>query len=183
MTCLEKKIINDNILYELYESPYHNSSKKQRQEWIYNEKNFFDNKLYSLWKLYSTPLSKEDISNLSKYDEIEERRRFIKKPITIGIEYNKNDYYIFGGGWIDSTKKEKNKLSALIHFKVSRNYRKYASNLFNYFINRSCNKYDILKIIWGKRNPEDNPQKFLERHGFIISKEKFNYNYATKIMK
>lgn len=178
MTLLEKRNLGkDNAYMNIHEAPYHQTDSKERRAWIYQKKPCFDETVQQFWRMYCTPSSTKEDCSLPLEAEQDERRRFIRYPITTATVDSKLDSVVFGGIWIDNVKpkdKKGKKNIAQIHIKLSKDYRHLAYPFFEEFLKSVKRTYDHLYIGWGLRSIEDDPTNFLQNWGFKIKKNRIS---------
>lgn len=172
MTVLDAILLDSKAELRLYEAPYHLGNKEQKYRWKAEEQPFFDLDLIKFWKLYNTSFSEKENVSMTFTEEIDERRRYIQRPIVVGVDKTIDN--VFGGIWIDNSINKK----ADLHIKVSRGYRKYAYGIFNYFMKNFQKEYRELAVCWGCRDIKDDPTGFLKNNGFKKDKSKTLYNKA-----
>ncbi len=175
MTVLHKERIDKEGVIKLYEAPYHLTKGKERERWVLNGIPCFCEEILQFWKLYGTPFSEYDETNLPPQFERDERKRFIQKPLFLAIREGTNPD-VAGGIWLD------HKISRIVdgekltgsdfHIKFKREARKYAYPSFDFFLRNIGNSYDFLFVEWSQRHKLDDPSRFLKNNGFII--EKYN---------
>ncbi len=170
MTILnEAKFGTEGQVYcQLYEAPVHRSKSGQRMSWKYEGNPFFPLAIRSFWDFYSRPFSKVDRAELLLEEEINERTRFIKRPVVVMVDRGISEYAVIGGAWIDHVCQDLG-CRADFHLKVRREARKYAYPLLDFFIRCFERDYDCLSVRWGPREEQDNPAKFFMNNGFQIS--------------
>jgi hypothetical protein len=183
MTILQKIQIGENAYVNTHEALYNLTTSAQRQKWIQKEKSCFGQKILEFWKLYCVPFSKTDKCTLPTGAEQDERRRFLRYPITT-LEINSLEkQYITGGIWINGVNtnpKKKNK-TASIHIKLQRKNRALAYPLFEEFIKSSTKGYTHIHTGWGQREPEDDPTNFLQNWNFKIRKTLLGHQALLKL--
>lgn len=174
MTLLQKiKISNNNAYMNIHEAPYHQTTSLQRQGWIYEEKPCFDEVVQGFWKVYCNPFSKKDSTNLPERAEQDERRRFIRYPITTATIDSSKQPFVFGGAWIDNVRPLRGgEKIAHIHVKMLRDYRHLAYPFFVEFLKSVEGTYAQLYAEWGERSSKDDPTNFLRRWGFEVTKNR-----------
>ena len=136
MTTLERiSLGKENMYSSIHEAPYHLATSRQRQEWTQTEKPCFNNEILQFWEIYGAP-SSDEYTTLPREEALDERRRFIKRPIITLTEKTSSKIKTAGGIWIDSIRVNKyNEKTAHIHIRISEDKRKFA-----YPFSKRCEK-------------------------------------------
>jgi len=183
MTILQKIQIGENAYVNIHEAPCNLVASVQRQGWIQREEPCFGKRLLEFWDLYCAPFSKTDSCILPIEAEQNERRRFLKYPITTLEINSQKKQYITGGIWIDNIdiNLKKGSKTASIHIKLQRKNRALAYPLFEEFIKSGTKKYTHIHTGWGQREPEDDPTNFLRNWNFEIKKTLLGHQALLKL--
>ncbi len=164
----------------IHEAPYHTSTSRQRQNWIQMGIPYFNGEIQKLWEIYGMPTSNKCVP-INKYEEVSERSRFIRHPITTLSEKAPSKINTVGGIWMDGIKTDKNNEKAVhMHIRVLENKRKFAYPLFEEFMKSGRIKGYHIYTGWGERSPENDPTSFLENNGFEITKNEWGNSAILK---
>ena len=184
MTILERIELKKKDTYiTIHEAPYHLATSQEKETWKKKEIPCFNNEILEFWKIYSSPLSGENNLILPIEAEQDERRRFIRYPITTLTKLNSKKIQTLGGIWIDNvTANKKKETTAEIHIRTKDDQRKLAYPLLDKFLSSIKTNYTYITTVWGNRKPENDPTSFLKNNEFKISKNTF-YNTACLKLK
>lgn len=175
MVIINSKSIDDSFEIRLHKAPFDFGRSHKKARWINCEIPFFEKDIYQLWSIYSTPLPGSD-SFLLPCEEIDERSRYIKRPITTVVRKDRNT--AVGGIWVEDILNKNETKTCKLHISVLAENRKVAYPLMEYFLqtfNENHNtkgRYIDIKCEWGKREPQDNPTGFFRNIGFIVNATK-----------
>jgi hypothetical protein len=183
MTTLERITLDKGSTYlAVYEAPYNLTTSLEKQNWIKREKPCFNKKIFQFWELYNTKLQGERSVILPYEAEEEERRRFIRYPITTLETKRKCKIKTIGGIWIDNVTTNKSKEKTVhIHIKVSDRKRNLAYPLLDKFIKSITNQYNYIYTNWDNRKPQNDPANFLKNNGFKITKNAWGNKAILKL--
>ena len=164
MTLLKENMLTGDIRAKLYEAPFHESCQIDRIGWVYNAKPFFEKEIHDFWKIYCTPFSTVDMAILPECAEVEERRRFIKKPMIVAEKYDE----VVGGVWLDNTVLKRDYKGNQFHIKLERECREAAYPLMDMLTCEFSHLYDFLICSWGEREKKDDPSRFFRNNNFEV---------------
>lgn len=173
MTILRQEPLDIAHVARLYESPYNQSTSKERTNWNYHAIPFFDDAIATLWDLECRPGSTCDRNELKREAIIAERACYIKESPVIAIYNPGSDEKVVGGIWIDDplntkSRPDKRIKGASFRMKLLREHRQIAHPLFDLFRTiAERTGYDFLKAEWGPRDEIDDPMHFFQKKGFF----------------
>jgi len=105
---------------------------------------------------------------------MEERQRYIKRPIIVAVKQDEEGSHVIGGIWIDGVGCKQSQDSRVIertatfHISMHEDFRKIAYPLLDYFRERSKSKYYSIRSVWGARLRQYDPTQFFLNNGFGV---------------